>query len=144
MPSPRATLLASAETCLKRIKISDGYNTDGGDSLTLEPGAEPASKEVVIALLVARQARPTDPAKVRSHRLTTLGVVAKLAADIDDKASRMDAIVSDIERAMADQQFRYPVGYDFPQYQAMEPIDPQPGSGWSGAVIYYATHIPIL
>jgi len=128
---------------LARIKTAAGYRTDAGDVVTLEPGQVTDDAEAVLAVLAARQDRPTEPSQKMVSRLTTVVILAKVPAQIDEAQARLDDIVSDIEDAMADQQFRYPVGYQFPQYVSMEPAEAKAGMGWVGALVTYQSHIPI-
>ena len=144
MPSPRQNLLIAVEACLLRIHVADGYNTDAGDAVTLEPAPVVAEDDSeFITVVWSRQARPTTPAVQRTHRLTTFEIVAKLPATLTNAQGRLDAIVSDIEDAMADQQFRYPNGYSFPEYQSAEPLAGAITAGWVGVVLTYTSHIPI-
>lgn len=143
MASPRETMRAAMVECLQRIQVADGYNTDAGDDVTLEPAPVVSEeKSEFITVVWSRQARPTQPAVMRTHRLTTFDVVAKLSTTLGNAQTRLDAIVSDIEAAMADQQFRYPKGYEFPQYQSTEPLAGAVTAGWIGAVLTYSSHIP--
>lgn len=144
MPSPRETLLVAVENALKRIKVADGYNTDAGLSVTREPAPMvPDDNAAFITPVWQSQARATDPAKVRSHRLTTFAVIAKLPVRRAEVQAVLDDIVSDIELAMADQQFRYPNGYEFPRYQSAEPLQAPATGAWAGVVLTYTSHIPI-
>lgn len=145
MSSPREDLLVGVEGALKRIKIADGYNTDAGNHVTREPAPQVATEDSrYIAVVWSRQERASDPALVRTHRLTTVHVVAKVSARLQEAQSRLDDIVTDIETAMADQQHRYPVGIQFPQYQSAEPLTPEKaGAGYIGALLTYTSHTPI-
>lgn len=143
MPSPRATLLAAVAACLQRIAVVDGYNTDAGQAVTLEPGPKLGDDAAFIAPVWSRQQRATQAAVERTHRLTTIDIVAKVPAHLEQAQEVLDAIVADIEAAMADQQFRYPHSYEFPKYQAAEPLAAQVTAGWIGAVVTYTSHIPI-
>lgn len=143
MASPRTVLLEAVRDCLARIQTAAGYNTNAGSAVTLEPAPQLASDSAFIAVVWARQQRGTDAAVVRTHRLTTLDVVAKVPAQLADAQEVLDAIVADIEQAMADQQFRYPVGYEFPRYQSAEPLAANVTAGWIGTAFTYTSHIPI-
>lgn len=145
MPSPRETLRVSVRDCLARIKQVDGYITNAGSYVTLEPGPVAANEDSteLLTVVVSGQTRATDPALIRTHRKTTVSIVAKLPAVLTQVQSRLDAVVTDIEKAMADQQFRYPVGIQFPQYESMAPMVPAPTDKWVGAVLTYTTNIPI-
>lgn len=144
MASPRENLRAAVGACLQRISRAGGYQTDAGASLTLEPGQVDEDATAVLTVLVAKQQRASESALTRTHRLTTLVIVAKAPAPLDTAQSQLDALVSDIELAMADQQFRYPPGIQFPQYVSMEPVKPEAGMSWIGALLTYQTHIPII
>lgn len=143
MASPRETLRAAVGACLQRISSADGYQTEAGATFTLEPGQVDEDATAVLTVLVAKQERASDVALIRTHRLTTLVIVIKVPAPLDTAQARLDAAVADVERAMADQQFRYPPGMQFPQYVSMEPVKPEAGMSWVGALLTYQSHIPI-
>lgn len=142
--SPRKIYLGHIADCLRRIRASAGYNTDAGLAVTLEPvPAVTEDGKPVLAPVWERQARPTDPAAARTKRLTTVAIFAKLPAAYDRAQHVLDLIVQDVEACLRDQQFRFPPGYDFPQYQSAEPIAASAAAGWVGAVITVTGHIPI-
>ncbi|MGV7185704.1 hypothetical protein [Xanthomonas axonopodis] len=143
MASPREHLRAAVGSCLQRISVANGYQTDAGASLTMEPGQVDEDANAVLTVLVAKQQRASESALTRTHRLTTVVIVAKAPAPLDTAQAQLDALVADIEAAMADQQFRYPTGIQFPQYVSMEPVKPEAGMSWVGALLTYQTHIPI-
>ena len=130
--------------CLRRIAKANGYQTDAGLAVTLEPGHIDDSAGAFIAVVIAAQARASDAAVRDTHRLTTVGVVAKVPAQQGNAQAALDAIVDDVERCMRDQQSRFPTGIAFPRYLDMQPIKPEAGMGWIGAVVQYQTHIPII
>jgi hypothetical protein len=144
MPSPRAIYLEAIAACMRQIQQSGGYNTNPGDSVTLEPTPKLAeSDEPFIAVVWSRQARPTEPAAIRGHRATTVDLIARVPATLADARERLDRIVQDMETALARQQFRFPDGYQFPQYQSAEPLLPPAGAGWIGVQVTVAGNIPI-
>lgn len=143
MASPRETLRAAVGDCLQRISTDGGYQTNAGAAFTLEPGQVNEDATAVLTALVAKQERASDAALVRTHRLTTLVILIKMPAPLDTAQARLDAAVADVERAMADQQFRYPPRIQVPQYVSMEPVKPEAGMSWVGALLTYQSHIPI-
>lgn len=143
MASPRARLRAAMGECLSRIRRADGFATDAGQAFTLEPGQVDADASAVLTVLITKQQRATQPALVRTHRLTTAAVVIKLPSAPGAEQTELDDAISDVEAAIDGQQSRFPQGFDFPQYVSMEPVPPEPGSGWVGAVVTYQSHIPI-
>ena len=141
--SSRASLKAAVIACLARISVAGGYATDAGAVVTGEPGQIADDATAALAVVIESQARATDVAVQRTHRLTTVAVIAKVPAAQGNAQARLDLILDDVERAMADQQFRYPERITFPQYQSMQPVIAEPGQGWVGAVLRYQSHIPI-
>ena len=143
--SPREDLLTALAAVLAGITQAAGYLTDAGLAVTREPTpmlAETAAEFVTVVW--SRQQRATEPALVRTHRLTTVQVIAKVPAALDDAQARLDAITTDIEAALDKKQFAFPAGYQYPQYQAAEPLVPQiHTAGWIGVSITYTSHIPI-
>lgn len=139
----RADLLGAVKANLQRIKRADGYQTDVGLYVTTEPTQAQDDTAAVVAVLIERQVRATDPAVVRTHRLTTVAIVVKAQADDPREAMALvDAMSDDVEAAMDDRRFTYASGIQFPQFTEMEPLVPEPGSRWVGTVLRYATHIP--
>jgi hypothetical protein len=136
-------LRSAVGACLQRISVANGYQTDTGPTFTLEPGQVDEDATAVLTALVTKQERASDAALTRTHRLTTLVIVIKVPAPLDTAQARLDAAVTDVERAMADQQFRYPPRTQFPQYVSMEPVKPEAGMSWVGALLTYQSHIPI-
>ena len=143
--SPREDLLNAIAGLLGEIQQANGYLTDAGQAVTREPTpvlAETADEFVTVVW--SRQQRATEPALVRTHRLTTVQVIAKVPASLTDAQARLDAITTDIEVAMDRRQTAFPTGYQYPQYQAAEPLVPQPHTaGWIGVSMTYTSHIPI-
>lgn len=142
--SPRETLIDSCGQVLARIKTVDGFLTDAGLQFTEEPAPVVGDEAgEFITVVWDKQERATDPALLRTHRLTTVRVIAKVKASLTNAQERLDALVTDIEAAFEKQQFRFPVGYQFPQYQSAEPLAASITAGWVGAAVTYTSHIPI-
>lgn len=142
MSSPRARLLAAFGDCLGRISTTNGYLTDAGTSWTTEPQQVDAAATAVLTAVIDKQQRATDAALVRTHRLTTVAVIGKVPASLENYQQRLDDLVTDIEAAMDEQQQAFPSGLQYPVYVAMEPLSPDPGAGWMGVAVSYQSHIP--
>jgi hypothetical protein len=141
--SSRADLKAAVIACLARIATVDGYHTNAGSVVTGEPGQIADDATAALAVVIEAQARATDPAVLRTHRLTTVAVIAKVPAAQANAQDRLELILDDVERAMDGQQARYPKGISTPQYQSMQPVVAEAGTGWVGAVLRYTSHVPI-
>lgn len=142
--TPRRLLLDALVLNLKRIDGEPPYLTSVGEVVTLEPGQlDPTRVEDGLAVYIERQERATDPALVRTHRLTTAAIVVKRQGGIAAEGA-LDAVLDDIERAMDGRQQTWPQGYGAPSYQSMEPLRAPAGADWIGALVRYTSHIPKL
>ncbi|WP_313644469.1 hypothetical protein [Stenotrophomonas sp.] len=140
----RRQLLDAFVLNLQRINGAPAYRTTVGSVATLEPGQlDPERVEDGLAVYVEKQERATDPAVMRTHRLTTVAVVVKRKGGAAAEAA-LDAVIDDIERAVEDRQQTWPVGFSKPEYQSMEPLRAPAGADWIGALLRYTTHIPKL
>lgn len=142
MPSPRDTYLAAVVECLQQIRMSNGFLTDIGANVTREPAPKVADDAEFVTVVWGRQDRPADPGLARTSRLTTLQIMAKVPAGLDDAQERIDQVLSDIERALDGQLTKFPTGYQFPQYQSAEPLNGAAADGWAGVVVTATGHIP--
>lgn len=140
----RVQLLEAVQTCLQRISQANGYATDAGALVTLEPAPVVAEDgNEFVAVVWNRQTRASDPALIRMYRLTELQIIAKVPATLQDAQARVDAIADDIERAMAERYADFPQRIQFPQYQSAEPFSGPITASWVGVTFTYTSHIPI-
>lgn len=137
--------LRAIAACLQRIRKADGYLTDAGSLVTLEPLPVLSEDDApFIAVLWSRQERATDPARVQHARLTTVQVICKVPSAIGSAKALLDDMVTDIETALERQYAGFPRGYEFPKFRAAEPLTPaNPADGWTGVLITLSGHIPI-
>lgn len=145
MSSPRRALLEAMGITLQAITKGADFLTDAGTGWTLEPGPGDQDTEAVLTAVIEKQQRATDPAKVNTHRLTTISVMAKVPADTDRYQEVLDDLVSDIESALDNSATarNYPVGIQVPVYVGMEPLLPEKaGAGWVGVLMTYQSNIP--
>jgi len=142
--SPRQRMCKAITERLCKIRITDGFHTDAGLDVVLEP--LPALAEdgrTFIVVVWSQQTRPTDPAIMRTHRLTAFEVIARVPAAQGEAQQQLDAITADIERAMAAPLPSWPSGHTAPQYHEAKPMPTEFGSGYTGVGITYHSHIPI-
>lgn len=145
MPSPRRQLLEAMGQTLQQISLNNGYLTDAGTGWTLEPAPGDQDTTAVLTAIIEKQQRATDAARVHTHRLTTVSVIAKVPADTEKYQAVLDDLVSDIESALESAQTarNYPVGIQVPVYVGMEPLMPEKaGAGWVGVLLTYQSNIP--
>lgn len=140
--TPRKRLLAAFETALKRITKANGFHHDLAPVVTLDPSQlDPEQVTAGIAAVWVDQKPATDQAAARTHRLTTVLVVAKVKTD--DPEDSIDKLADDIENALNKRPADWPAGFSAPQYQATEPQRAPAHAGWAGVAVTYTTHIPI-
>lgn len=145
MSSPRRALLESMGMTLQGITKADGFLTDAGTGWTLEPSPGDQETGAVLTAVIEKQLRATDPAKVNTHRLTMISVMAKVPADTEQYQRVLDDLISDIESALDNGATarNYPAGIQVPAYVGMEPLLPEKaGAGWVGVLMTYQSHIP--
>lgn len=145
MASPRQVLLSATLDCLREILQADGYRTDAGNDVTDEPAPAAAAEKPnpFLSAVWIRQERATEPAVSRTHRLTTFRVVGQLPSDMDNAQERVDALTSDVERALDARPQHWPAGFSSPVYVSAEPLAAQPEAGYVGVAITYTSNIPI-
>lgn len=143
--SPREDLIDAIAGILADIRQANGYLTDAGLVVTSEPTPQLAEVASACVFVVwSRQERASEAALVRTHRLTTVEVIAKVPAGYEDAQAQLDAITTDVEAAMDRRQGAFPPGYQYPQYRSAEPVVPQSSAvGWIAVSITYTSHIPI-
>lgn len=145
MPSPRRQLLEAIGVTLSTISKANHYLTDAGAGWTLEPTPGDQDTTAVLTALIEKQQRAIDPAKVNSHRLTTISVIAKVPSDTERYQETLDCLVCDIELALESRSTarNYPAGIQVPVYVGMEPLMPEKaGAGWVGVLLTYQSNIP--
>lgn len=142
--TPRKLLLEAFRDNLQRITPAAGYRTSIGEVVTLEPGQlDPEQVSAGLAIYIDKQERATDPAVLRTHRLTTVALVVKRNTE-GAAEETLDDVLDDIERALLNRQPTWPAGYGQPQFQSMEPLRAPAGADWVGAQARYTSHIPIV
>lgn len=142
--TPRKQLLEAFRENLERITTAADYRTNIGAVVTLEPGQlDPEQVSDGLALYIDKQERATDPAVLRTHRLTTVALVVKRNA-YGAAEETLDDVLDDIERALLHRQPTWPAGYGQPVYLSMEPLRAPVGADWVGAIVRYTSHIPIV
>lgn len=145
MPSPRRQLLEAMGVTMQQISKANGYLTDAGTGWTLEPTPGDTDTAAVLTAVIEKQQRATDPAKISTHRLTTVSVIARVPSDTEQYQAGLDDLVSDVEAALESRETarNYPDGIQVPVYVGMEPLMPEKaGAGWVGVLITYQTNIP--
>jgi hypothetical protein len=135
-------LLQAVKACLAEITTANGYGTNAGVTVTLEPGQVRDDWPEFLSVVLESMERPADPAwRAIGLRGCVIAIIAKVPADLEDAELALHKVVEDIENAMADQQRRFPAGTDFPRYVGMTRIPPADGLKWVGAVVRYTANV---
>ena len=135
-------LLGPIETCPRRITVTNGSYTNAGNHVTREPHQIPQSEQPeVLAIAMDSVSRAEEPALQRNGRLVGVLVVGAVRIDQDNAQLRAHQLIEDIQRAMGDQQQKFPVGTQFPRFVDARVIPPAEGMKWIGAEVRYAAHV---
>jgi hypothetical protein len=136
-------VLEDCKACLEDIQIANGFFTDAGLYVTLEPSQIPESQGALIALALDGLAPSVPPAPPRTHRQATLLMVGKVGTGIDNAQLSLHRLIADIDRALTGQQRRFGAGRAFPTFVSATPIPPDKGINWIGVEVRYTTHVLI-
>lgn len=136
------TLLKAMEACLQLIQVANGYHTDAGNHVTLEPHQVPDSQGALIALVVESKDAATAAAVSRTHRQVTAIAIIKVAVDMDAAQEKIHQIMDDVEQAFDGKQATFPKGYTYPAFVDAKPITPAEGMAWVGAQVRFTSHVP--
>lgn len=90
-------VLEATQARLQTITVANGYRTDAGADVRLEPSALDAGTR--ITLYTASTVRPDD-ARAPGEREVTIIVEAQVPVDLDDAHQLVVAIAEDIEQAL--------------------------------------------
>lgn len=136
------TVLESVKTRLASITLGNGYRTNAGLTVTLEPEQIPeGADDSVLAVVLDSLQKPEDPALRRIGRSAVIAIYAKLACEMDDRQRRLHDILADIDQAMANGHKDFAVGTAFPQFLDAQAIPAAEGMKWTGAVVRYSTAV---
>ena len=133
-------LLEAVQEALEQILKANGYRTDAGAAVTLEPGQVLDDATEFLAVVLDSMNASLNPALRVSGRAVVVAIIAKVPTELDDAQLRLHEILEDVELAMKDQQKLFPEGLDYPKFISMERLPPAEGLKWTGAVIRYAAN----
>lgn len=142
--TPRTWLtLGDFKTCLEQIQVANGFHTDAGAHVSLEPSQIPEDQGALIAVVLEGLLKAAEPAVARTHRLATVVLVAKVSTAANNAQLRLHQLVHDIETAMKGQQKAFGAGRASPTFVSALALAPDPGVKWIGAEVRYTTHVLI-
>ena len=136
-------LLTAMQASMALILQANGYYTDAGAYVTLEPTQIPDGEPALVALVLENLGRATDPALARRGRLATVVAIIKVPTVGDDRQIRLHEAIQDVERCFDAQQGRFAVGLQWPQFVDSKVIPPVDGLGWIGAEVRFQSHVTL-
>lgn len=145
MSTPRSwDLLLAAKACLERISVANGFYTNAGSTVTLEPGQVPQDAGMAIAAaLDLLSAAETDSGRAnQAFDKAVLVVVAKVSVQQADAQIRLHELMADVKRCFVGRQREFPAGIRFPQFIEARPIAPADGLSWMGVEVRFSSQIP--
>lgn len=133
-------LLLAMQVALQRISRANGYYTDAGLHVTLEPRQLLADDEAVaLALAMGAAQRSDDQSAVRGSKVVNIVVFAKVAADADGSQLLLHQLLDDIDRAFEDHAVKMPEQTSYPQFSQFIPIPAADGLNWVGAEVHFTS-----
>lgn len=134
-------LLESLKSCLQEISIANGFHTDAGCYVTLEPGQIPDDQEALIGVVLDTVLRPDDPAFRGLGNLVTAVVIAKVPANKSESQQKLNCLIEDIQKALSDKQKQFRAGTHQPRFVEARIIPPADGMSWIGAEVRYSANV---
>lgn len=136
-------LILAAQACLVRISTVNGFFTNAGAVVSIEPGQIPADAPLALAVVLDSLAQNTDPnarAKQGSYSAELL-VVIKVSTTQADAQQRMHEVIDDVLSAFVGQETQFPAGIVLPRFVESRPIPPADGLLWVGAELRFTAQI---
>lgn len=134
-------LLEAMQLCLQEVTVVNGYHTDAGNYVTLEPGQIPDTETALIGLVLDAVTRPEDPAARSLANLATIVVIGKVKATQTNAQLMLHKLIEDIQKAVAEKYSKFKVGTTQPRFVEARIISPAEGMNWVGAEVRYSTHV---
>ena len=142
MSDPRTwQLLQGVQACLEQIKVADGYMTDAGDHVTLEPAQEPDEGSSVVAVVLEALQRPTNPAMRQIGRAVTVLILAKVSTAADNAQLMLHSILDDVDKAISAKTVKFPPQITYPIFADARAVPVADGLNWVGVEIRYQSNV---
>lgn len=136
-------LILATEACLARISTANGFFTNAGALVSIEPGQIPADSAMALAVVLDSLTQNTDPnGRVQQGSFTAeLLVVIKVSIKQTEAQQRMHEAIDDVLRAFVGQQSLFPAGIVLPRFLESRPIPPADGLLWVGAELRFTAQL---
>lgn len=134
------------ETCVKRIRVADGYLTDIGQMVVREVAQQDeADLPDTYATVVLSEIMPANqPAVFRTHAEVVASVLVMLRhGHAPDAQYRMHCAIADVQRCLRNAQRDFPPGMRFPRFVSARLLPPVEGMAWAGVEVRFAAHVPL-
>jgi hypothetical protein len=139
---PSWKLLQAMETRLQTISVANGYHTDAGATVTLEPAPEwEEGRDYYVAPVLDTVGRSASPARrPRDARAATVAVLAMVKVSRADAQSLLHKLLFDLDKAFPSEQpamAQVQGGTRYPRYLSTEVLPRKEGSKWIGALVRF-------
>lgn len=146
MSTPKTwDLLAACQTCLQRISVANGFYTEAGATVTLEPGQVSPDADLTLAVVLDALSVSESDAGKYNQAFYQAGVLvfAKVGVQQTDAQIRLHELIADVRKAFMYQQATFPSGIQFPRFISATPIPPAEGILWVGWEIRFTAQVPV-
>jgi hypothetical protein len=135
---------------LAQIRTSNGYLTDLGAHVTLEPEQQQADDGQRLVVLQTSYGKPPLPATGRSHRAIGFHVIAQVPRARTDAQLRLHKAQADVDACLSNQDLlrtHFPAGagngLPFPQLDDAAIASQVEGVDWVGVALRYTAVIRV-
>ena len=148
MTTPVYSYLQLIKTVLEEIRTSNGYETDLGVAVTLEPTQQLADVGQRIALLQTLYGPPSTPGLRHHARSIGFHVIAQVSRTYNDAQMRLHRAQSDIDLCLSNTDLlrtKFQMGADrpFPNLDDSTIASNVEGMDWVGVALRYTAQLRI-
>jgi hypothetical protein len=149
MSTPVYDYLQLVATALEHIRVANGYNTDLGAHVTLEPEQQQDDDGSRIVVLQTGFARSADPAMRNGGRRIDFNVIAQHPRSLNDAQLRLHRAQDDIERCLLNTDLLRTVfqagsvDRPFPKFEESVMASQVEGMAWVGVAVRYSANLRI-
>lgn len=142
MSTPKTwDLMLACQACLVGISTANGYYTNAGATVSLEPGQIPADAGLAVAVVMDNLRAVTDGVATNTLQSVEILVFAKVSTLQTDAQLRLHELIDDVKTAFINQQTLFAVGTTFPRLLTARPIPPQDGMLFVGVEMRFVSQI---
>ena len=146
MSTPKTwDLMLACQTCFQSISVANGYYTNAGSAVSLEPGQIAQDADMAIAVVLDSLPLATSDAGRVNQAFYDAGILvfAKVSVQQADAQIRLHELIADVRKALLGKQSLFPAGIQYPRFVEARPIPPAEGMLWVGWEIRFTAQVSV-